>query len=71
MMGSKVSLERRRGFILTTFYFNRDDLCSILQDKINLTVLVRIVARLNLKLPAKLLQDIVLGQRSFELIVSF
>ena len=53
------------------FCFNRNDLHPFLQNKVDLTIFVRIVARLNLELPTKLLQDIVFSKRSFELIVSF
>ena len=42
-----------------------------MQQKVNFSGFVRVIARFYLKLPAKLLQDIVLGQRPFELIVRF
>lgn len=55
VIGGNVPLERGRGFILAAFCLNGDDLRSILQNKINLTVLVGIVVRLDFKLTAQLL----------------
>ena len=71
MVVSDIPLERRGGFVLAAFCFNGYNLRPILQNKINLATLVRVVPRLNLKLPSKLLQDIVLRQRSFELVIGF
>ena len=65
----------RSGFILAALCFHGDDFRTVLQQKVDLSCFVRVIARLHLKLPAKLLQDIVLGQRPFqrpfELIVRF
>ena len=68
MLGN-VPLEGRCRFVLAAFCFNGNDLCAVLQNKINFIILVGKVMRLNFKLTAKLLQDIVFGQRTFELIV--
>lgn len=54
-----ISLERRGGFIFAALDLNRDNLRSVLQYKINLAVLVRVISRLNLKLTAELLQEVV------------
>lgn len=70
-----VTLKGRRRLVFADLCLNRDDFRTVLQQKVDLSCFVRVIARLHLKLPAKLLQDIVLGQRPFqrpfELIVRF
>ena len=59
LMLGNVPLERRCGFVLAALRFNGMISVAVLQNKINLVILVGKVMRLNLKLPAKLLQDII------------
>ena len=66
-----VPLEGGGRFILTALGLNGDDLCPVLHYKINLTVFVGIIAGFYLELPPELLQDKVLGQGAFELIIAF
>ena len=66
-----VPFERWRGLVFAALCFHGDDFRTVLQQKVNFSGFVRVIARFYLKLPAKLLQDIVLGQRPFELIVRF
>lgn len=57
-------------FVFTALGLDGDDLCPILQYKVDLAVFVGIVARLHIKLPPKLLQNIVFCQRTFELVIA-
>ena len=57
MLGN-VPLERGRRFVLAALGLDGDDLCPVLQDKIDLGGPVGVVARLDGKLPAELLQNI-------------
>lgn len=66
-----ISFEGRCGFILTAFDFNGDNFRFALYYKINLAVLIGKLARLNLELPSKLLQNIIFGELPFELIIAF
>ena len=69
LMLCKESLERWCRLIFTTLGFHWDDLRAVLDHEIDLTALVRIVARSHIELATKLLQHIVLRQRAFELVV--
>lgn len=65
-----IPLEGGGGFVFTALGLDGDDLCPILQYKVDLAVFVGIVARLHIKLPPKLLQNIVFCQRTFELVIA-
>ena len=69
-MVCNIFLEGRCGFVFAAFCLNGNDFRAILQNKIDLIVLVCKIAWLNLKLTAKLLQNIVFGQGTLELIIS-
>ena len=71
VVAGDIPLKGRRGLVLSALCFHGDDFCTVLQQKVNFSGFVRVIARFYLKLPAKLLQDIVLGQRPLELIVGF
>lgn len=71
MMVCNISFKRRGRLILAAFGFHGNDFCSMLQDKINLTGFIRIISGSNFKLSSKLLQNIILRQRTFKLIVRF
>ena len=64
-----IPLKGRCGLVFASFCLHGNDFRTVLQQKVNFSSFVRVIARFYLKLPAKLLQDIVLGQRPFELIV--
>lgn len=69
-MVCNVLFEGRRGVIFAALSLNGDDFSTVLQHKVNLAVLIREIARLNFKLTAKLLQNIVFSQRSLERIIA-
>lgn len=71
MMVGNVFFERWSSFVLAALCLYGDDLCAVLDEEINLTVFVRVVTRLHLKLTAELLQNVVLRQWPFELKVRF
>lgn len=50
-----IPLEGGGGFVFTAFDFDRNNICSVLQHKINLSVFVGIISRFYIKLPPKLL----------------
>ena len=65
-----VPLEGRSRFIFPSFDLNRNDLRTILQDKVYLAAAVRIISGFYLKLPTELLQDVIFSERPFELIIT-
>ena len=58
MMLRDIPFERRCRLVFSTFGFNRDNLCAVLQNKIYLAVLVRVISGFNIELAAKLLQNV-------------
>ena len=66
-----IPLEGGGRFILAALGLNGDDLCPVLHHKIDLTIFVGVVAGFYLKLPPELLQNKILGQGAFELIITF
>ena len=71
MMIRDIFFERRRSFIFSALRLNGNDLSTVLQDKIDLAVFIREVPGLNVELAAQLLQYIVFGQGTLELIIGF
>ena len=65
-----VPLKGRSRFFLTALCLNRNDVHSMLQYEVDLSVFIRVVSWLHRKLPAKLLQEIVLRERPLELVIS-
>ncbi len=70
VMFCDVSFKGWSGFVLSAFCLDWDDFGATLQDEIDLTVLIGVVARFYFKLTVKLLKNIVLRQRALKLIVS-
>ena len=71
MVVCNISFERRGRLILAAFGFHGNDLRPVLQDKIDLTGFIGVISGGHFKLSLKLLQNIVLRQWAFELIVCF
>ena len=65
-----ILLKRRSRFVFSPLCLNRNDLGSVLQNKVDLAILVGVVSGFNIKLSAKLLQHIVFRKRPFELIIA-
>lgn len=70
MLGN-VAFEGRGRFIFAALGFHRDNLGSVLQDEVNLAVLIREIPGRYWELATQLLQEIVFGQRPFELVIGF
>ena len=66
-----IPLEGRGGFVFTALGLDGDDLCPVLQYKVDLAVFVGVVARFYIELTPKLLQNIIFCQRAFELVIAF
>ena len=66
-----IPLKGRRGLVLAALCLDGDDLCAVLQHEVDFAGFVRVIARLHVKLTAKLLQHIVFSERPLELIVGF
>ena len=71
LMLCDVPLKRRRRLVFAAFGFDGDDLPAALKHKVDLAVLIGVIARFDFKLSAKLLQNIVLRQRPLELVIRF
>ena len=66
-----IFFERWRRLIFAALGFDGDDFSAVLQHKVDLTVFVGVVPRFYLKLTLELLQHIVFGECSLELLVAF
>lgn len=71
MLLRDILFERGSGFILAALDFHGNNFHPALQEKIYFAIFDGIIAWLDSKLSAKLLQNIVFGKRPFELIVRF
>ena len=63
-----ISLKGRRRLVFSALGFNRYDFRALLNQKINFPVLAGVIPGFYLKLAAKLLQNVILRKRAFELI---
>ena len=64
-----ILLKGRCRFVLAALDLHWDDFGAVLDKEINFTVFIRVIAGFHIELAAKLLQDIVFRQRTFELII--
>lgn len=70
MLGN-VTLERGRGFVLSSLSLDGDDFCAMLQHEVDFSGFIRVISGGDLELPTELLQNIVFRERPFELILCF
>ena len=56
------------GFVLAIFVLDWYNFRSMLQHEVDLAILVGVVTRLYIELTTKLLQNVILSQRTFELV---